>query len=846
MNNRHPIFRFFAVTGLIIFSILGQTGFCENPILSAAVPQLTPEEQAWLSHHDGRVRLAHTPDWPPMDFLDKSGTPTGMAADYVRVIEKKLDFNFRVVPVKSWSEMLARAREGTIDVISAGQETEARKKFMTWSTPFLNLKTTIIVRKQNTMKLSLDQMRGMRIGVARQYAVGEFIRQQYPYLTMVDVSNPLEGIRMVSFGELDAMITEVPNALYIIETEKITNLRLAGDTGFELKHGMGIRKDWPVFSRIIEKTLASITQDEHNDIYRRWVKLHTQSVFQTRTFWYSVLGTAAVIMLVMGTVVTWNIQLKRQVNQRTEALRRNETGLEALLALNEQPHGSIQTIVEFAFRQMLELTQSRFGYLSFRNQDGITHVLDSSNSENGKQFYTLKKSKGFTTGTKGLWGDAVRLGRPVISNDYAVSNPNRRGLPEGCKHITRYMNVPIFKDNEIVVLAGMGNKPTDYTASDLRQLSLLAHGMWRMIQRKTAEHAMLKSEKRFNDLVEHSPNAIAIVRENRVVYNNANHAALIGALNLLDPSKDERLHPDDLPGVISFFDQIVRNDLTHSEVAFRFFKEKPGVGKGRMKWVSCIATPIEYNDRDAFLLIFIDMTEEKRLQHLLTIQDKMASLGQVSAGIAHEIRNPLSGINIHLDIIEKFFHDPNKADKTVTSIQAVRSASHKIELVIRRVMNFAKPTEPRFDRIQINDPVREAIKLTRVTLNKKEIDIVEDLADGLPECFAEPNLMEELILNLINNASDALSGIKSNGVIKVTSTCRNHRIRLTVEDNGPGIDQTQKQKIFDPFFTTKKNSTGIGLSLCHRIVTDHRGELTAGESELGGAAFTIEIPTQPV
>ncbi len=77
-------------------------------------------------------------------------------------------------------------------------------------------------------------------------------------------------------------------------------------------------------------------------------------------------------------------------------------------------------------------------------------------------------------------GDAVRLGRPVISNDYAASNPDRLGLPEGCKHITRYLNVPICKDNDIVVVAGMGNKSTDYTASDLRQLSLLAHGMWRM------------------------------------------------------------------------------------------------------------------------------------------------------------------------------------------------------------------------------------------------------------------------------------------------------------------------------------------------------------------------------
>jgi len=142
--------------------------------------------------------------------------------------------------------------------------------------------------------------------------------------------------------------------------------------------------------------------------------------------------------------------------------------------------------------------------------------------------------------------------------------------------------------------------------------------------------------------------------------------------------------------------------------------------------------------------------------------------------------------------------------------------------LIRRVMNFAKPTEPRFDRIHINDPVREAVKLTRVTLKKKGIEIFEDLSDNLPDCFAEPHLVEELVLNLINNASDALSGTREKKMIKVTSTCQNHRIRLAVEDNGPGIDQNLKQKIFDPFFTTKKHSTGIGLSLCHRIVTCHR------------------------
>ncbi len=813
------------------------------PGLGASVPGLTQEEERWLNAHDRKVRLAHTPDWPPMDFLDRDGRPTGMAADYTRLIEEKLNFRFRRVRVGSWEEMLHRARNGTIDVISAGQETPGRRKFMNWSTPFLNLKTTIIVKNQHQGELTLDKMVGMKIGVVRQYAVGEFIRDMYPELTMVDVASSAEGIRMVSFGELDAMITEVPNALYIIETEKIPNLRLAGDTGFELHHGMGIRKDWTLFSTIIEKTLATVTPEEHQTIYSRWVRLHTPVFYRTPAFWYTVLGVAAALFLVFGSILFWNRSLKRQVRQRTEALEFNEIGLEALLALNERPHKSVRDIVEFSFRQMLELTRSRFGYLTLEDQDGITYVVDSPGPDAGRDFRVRTRGAGFTGDTKGFWGDAVRTGKPLISNDYARSNPMRKGVPQGHPQIIRYMNVPIYSNGRIVVVAGMGNKDIDYTRSDLQQLNLLAHGMWRLIQRKKAEQAMQKSEKRFHDLVEYSPNGIAIVQNNTVVHQNSTQVSLMGSLNFLDPDADPRFHQDDLPKVRIFFRQITENDLKEPEVVFRFYPRAGDEDDETMVWVTCIATPIDYHDQAAHLLIFIDMTEARKLEHLLTIQDKMASLGHVSAGIAHEIRNPLSGINIYLGTIEKYFRNPEKTEKIADSIRAVRAASGKIESVIKRVMNFAKPTEPKFALINVNAPVREAVKLTSFTLNKKGIRIICDLDADLPDCYAEPHLIEEVVLNLINNAADALFRAREDGGrISISSAASGSGIIIRVADNGPGIPRDLREKIFDPFFTTKEHSTGIGLSLCHRIITDHRGRLGLGRSGTGGAVFTIELP----
>ncbi|ACN17656.1 Signal transduction histidine kinase [Desulforapulum autotrophicum HRM2] len=807
-----------------------------------SVPGMTVEEQIWLDSHSGKVRLVLTPDWPPMDFLDKNGNPAGMAADYIHLIEDKLKFRFARVPVSSWDEMLSLAKKGEIDVISAGQETPARRTFMNWSTPFLNLKTTIIVQKGKYANLTLDRMQGMKIGVVRKYAVGEFIREHHPDLNMIDVADSKTGIEQVSFGELDAMITEVPNALYIIETEKITNLSLAGDTGFELHHGMGIRKDWSILSRIIEKTLVSISEEEHQAIYGRWVTLDRPGFYLSRTFWYWLLGSTGLSLLMTSTVLFWNRSLKREVAQRTEALSFNEIGLEALLRLNETPHKSIQDIVEFSFRQMLDLTQSRFGYLTLREQEGRTYVVENREGDAGGQVNVQVWDGGFEENTKGFWGDAVKKEKPVISNNYHLSNPKFKGVPEAHKKIVRYMNVPISNQGRIVVVAGMGNKKSNYTRSDLRQLNLLAHGMWRLIQRKKAENAMQKSEKRFQDLVENTPNGIAIVQDNRVVHQNANQVHLMGDINFMDPDSESRIHGEDLPKIKSFFSQIRENRLNESEVDFRFHLDNPAENNGAMTWVGCIATPIDYHDRNAFLLIFIDLTEAKKLTRLLTIQDKMASLGNVSAGIAHEIRNPLSGINIYLGTIEKYFRNPDKAKKIASSIEAIRAASGKIESVIKRVMNFAKPGEPRFDVVHINDPIKEAVNLTLFTLNKKGIEIEDDLAENLPACIAEPHLIEEVVLNLINNAADAILEHRDKGHIRISSRQDETKIIIRVEDDGPGVSRDVRQKVFDPFFTTKSHSTGIGLSLCHRIITDHKGKLEIGVSALGGACFRVELP----
>lgn len=405
------------------------------------------------------------------------------------------------------------------------------------------------------------------------------------------------------------------------------------------------------------------------------------------------------------------------------------------------------------------------------------------------------------------------------------------------------MNVPIFSKDKVILVVGMGNKQTNYTATDLRQLNLLAQGMWRLIQRKKAEQALRRGEKRFQDLVDNSPNGIAIYQGGNIVYRNPRQLELAGSLNIFDESIYPYIHKGDVEKVRRFQEAFKKPLPEVKDTDFRFYTNPDIDDQTIMKWVSCTATPIEFQEKSAVLLITLDMSEAKDLERLLIVQDKMASLGHVSAGIAHEIRNPLSGININLHTIEKNLSNPAKQQKVEKSINAIRTASRKIEGVIRRVMDFAKPAEPKSRPIDINIPLKEAADLTRVSLRKKGVTLNMDLADSLPHCNAEPQLIEEVILNLVNNAAEALGDGPDEKIIRIGSGVMDDKVIVTVEDNGPGVSRELKEKIFEPFYTSKEHSTGIGLSLCHRIIMDHKGTLTVGSSEYGGARFLIALPS---
>jgi PAS domain S-box-containing protein len=374
-------------------------------------------------------------------------------------------------------------------------------------------------------------------------------------------------------------------------------------------------------------------------------------------------------------------------------------------------------------------------------------------------------------------------------------------------------------------------------------IAAVAERIGKIIERREAQAALIESETRFRQLVENSLTGISIIQEGRIVYQNPEQERLLGRLPRRIIFEDiENIHHDDAPKVARFYQNLISGQGPDTDTEFRFY---PSGKKGRpedMRWVHCRASRIEYQGRDAILLNIDEVTRARRLENLLRIQDKMSSLGRVAAGIAHEIRNPLSGINIYLNTLKKLYHKDGSEEKVGQILDQLQSASRKIESVIRRVMDFTKSSEPQLELIDINGPIEEAVNLSVVSLRKRNIKIEKHLAANLPLCFLDGQLIEQVMLNLITNAAEAMKDKPEPKIIAISSTAVKGQLQVSVADSGPGVPPESREIIFDPFYTTKNGSSGIGLSLSHRIIADHGGLLTATASELGGAEFRIEIP----
>jgi len=233
-----------------------------------------------------------------------------------------------------------------------------------------------------------------------------------------------------------------------------------------------------------------------------------------------------------------------------------------------------------------------------------------------------------------------------------------------------------------------------------------------------------------------------------------------------------------------------------------------------------------------------------KLQEQLIRSEKMAALGQLSAGIAHEIRTPLTSIKIFIQSLEKELDlDENqKEDFTI-----IRKEIDRINENVTRFLNFARPEEPQFQRINIQAIVMDTLNLLTARIKGNNIDLEIFLTEDLPPVLGDPKQLEQVFLNLLLNAIEAMprkGTLAIRSAVKRIPNSPEEMLQLSIQDTGCGIPEKDRPYLFDPFFTTKEGGTGLGLSIVYSIVQKHNGQIEVQSEPRKGSSFILSLPIQ--
>jgi signal transduction histidine kinase len=239
-----------------------------------------------------------------------------------------------------------------------------------------------------------------------------------------------------------------------------------------------------------------------------------------------------------------------------------------------------------------------------------------------------------------------------------------------------------------------------------------------------------------------------------------------------------------------------------------------------------------------------DVTEKRAAAFRLRRAESLASLTTLAAGVAHEIKNPLGSISIHIQLMQKCLNSENEVckDDLMEYLNVVNEEVDRLNQIVVNYLFAVRPMETDPKCHCINSLIEELIDFIHYELEQDSIEIIKNLAEDLPELRLDEKLIKQAFLNIIKNAQASMADDEQGGLLKISSYKVNDAVAVSISDTGPGIPEEIKNKIFEPYFTTKDNGSGLGLTLVYKIMKEHSAEIQLKSVEGEGTIFTFIFP----
>ncbi len=388
----------------------------------------------------------------------------------------------------------------------------------------------------------------------------------------------------------------------------------------------------------------------------------------------------------------------------------------------------------------------------------------------------------------------------------------------------------------------------NHVGDELAQLERSLRNM--TLRLRSSEAGLKESEKKYRSLFDSGPNPVFVVDKKSIEIIDANESAQ----TTYDYSKEELIgKPFTDLGPYEYGAPVSDSSTDVSPRGYTSVQKVRHYKKGdKPFYVNVHSCQVLYGEKEAIIIVTTDITEMMEKDAQLIQACKMTSLGEMSAGIAHELNQPLNAINLGNIFLKKMIDDNKEIPKEEFHQivhEAIRQVSRAAE-IINRLREFGRKTEFVKEKVEINKPIQGVFAIIGRQLSLDNITVQLELGEALPPVLAHNNRLEQVIFNLITNARDAISQKQNAGagskdrIIKVRSYLESDRVVVTVSDTGVGIPDDAREKIFEPFFTTKEAGKGIGLGLAivYGIVKDYDGDIQVEGKESEGAIFKLTFP----